>query len=308
MVTADALPYAILMAGQFSEVEGMAVPLAPDPAYRESARDFDALTGGAFSRWVTSEPKEKLSEHAVASEAVVLFDAALGKVAREHLGPPALAAGYSLGFYAAASLAGVFPMRIALEWIRRVNASMVPRFPEGDFGLAVSIGLTREELDAAFRAASLPSLEVANINNARQIVFAGFAPEVEAALRALAGRALSAKAIPLGFPLHTSYLGPVAEELAPWWRTVALMDPNIPLISPVDGAVLGAAEEIREVMLLSLTRPTDWVSVVKSVQSRGISRVLDTSGDGSLGRMTRWVSRDLHVMPYREALSGGDLP
>jgi malonyl CoA-acyl carrier protein transacylase len=296
------------MAGQFSEAEGMAMPVRMVPAFREVAGRFDALTGGSFERWVTVEPQALLSEHTVASQAVVLFDAALGTVASERFGPPSLVAGYSLGFYAAASLAGVFPMDVALEWIRRVNRAMDLRFPPGTFGLAVSIGLTREELLSAFAGASLGGLEVANINNARQLVFAGPAAEMDAALKALEGRVLSAKALPLGFPLHTSYLRPVAEEIEPWWRGVPLSDPHMPLLSPVDGSSLTDAGQVRETMLLSLTEPTDWVSVVKAAGSLGPAWVLDSSGDGSLGRMTRWVDRAMRVVPYREALAGGGPP
>jgi malonyl CoA-acyl carrier protein transacylase len=272
------------------------------------ARRFDSLTGGAFERWVTVESQPLLSQHTVASQAVVLFDAALGTLASERFGPPSLVAGYSLGFYAAASIAGVFPMELALEWIGRVNRAMDPRFPPGSFGLAVSIGLTREDLLRAFGDASLDGLEVANINNARQLVFAGPADEVDSALKILEGRVLSAKALPLGFPLHTSYLRPIAQELEPWWRSVSLSDPQVPLLSPVDGSRLTGAEQVRETMLLSLTEPTDWVSVVKAAGKAGLSWVLDTSGDGSLGRMTRWVDRSMRVVPYREALGPGGFP
>lgn len=301
----DGSRYGVFMAGQFSETEGMGMPVRLALEFREAAARFDALTGGAFERWVTVEPKGELSAHAVASEAVVLFDAALGEVARGRFGPPALVAGYSLGFYAAASLAGVFPMEVALEWIRRVNGAMARLFPAGTFGLAVSIGLTRQELLGVFAGASLGGLEVANINNARQLVFAGPSAQVESALKSLEGKALSAKAIPLDFPLHTSHLRPVAEEMEPWWRTVPLSAPRVRLLSPVDGSTLADADAVRAIMLLSLTEPTDWVAVVRAAGAEPLSWVLDTSGDGSLGRMTRWVDREMRVVPYREALAAG---
>lgn len=301
-------PYAILMAGQFSETPEMGCTLSGDSVFLDAARAFGALTGGKFPEWVTRSGADELGRHEVACEAVVLFDAALGEVARARFGAPGLVAGYSLGFYAAASLAGVFPMELALAWIRRVNAGMEARFPGGSFGLAVSIGLSRGELLDTFGAAGLRGLRIANVNNARQLVYAGPSAEVSASMRVLEGKVLSAKELPLGFPLHTPYLEPVVREVEPWWRTVELADPSLPLLSPVDGSILSRSEAVREAMLLSLTEPTDWVAVVRAVASASPEWALDTSGDGSLGRMTRWVDRGINMVPYREAFGVAGAP
>ena len=57
-------------------------------------------------------------------------------------------------------------------------------------------------------------------------------------------------------------------------------------------------------MLISLVSPTHWQAVVAEVRSMGILTVLDTSPGGELGRMARWVARDLQVLPVSSLWEG----
>ncbi len=294
-------PYAILMAGQLTARAGMGEPLLQIPAFREELASLAELVEGRLEEWLTRASQATLSDPSVAPHAVTLFEIACGRAAASLLGPPAVAAGYSLGFYAAAVLSGAISPETASEWLFRVNTAMDLSFPEGKFLTAFSIGLNRRELEETFSRKEFAGVHVANINNKGQIVFAGPADPVVQAVEALKGRTLRCETLPLKNPIHTPHMAPIRDEIREWWATREVHDPEMILLSPADGGVLRTARDIREAMPESLALPTDWVGVSKGVVREGAAWALDTSADGSLGRMTRWVVRDLKLVHYLEA-------
>jgi [acyl-carrier-protein] S-malonyltransferase len=301
---APAGPYAILMAGQLSEREGMAAGLSGHPIFERLGTSFDALTEGRFRTWVTTSPQEEISEKFTAPEVMVLYDILCGHVALERFGKPAAVAGYSLGFYAAAVLARSTTAPTVLTWLDRVNARNRDTFAPGQFKLLAVTGLGLEELRRRLTEWSLDEVEVANINNARQLVLAGSAGAIDRLTERLQGLVLDQKPLPLDIPLHTPFLEPARQAVADWWASVPAGAPVMPLLSPVNGKPIVSGASFKRHMLESLIAPTDWQAVVAEVRSMGILTVLDTSPGGELGRMARWVARDLKVLPVSSLWEG----
>ncbi len=298
-------PYALLFPGQLFERPGMGIPLRGQEGFERLLPRFQDLTKGRFVRWVTEAPAEEISERFTAPHLMVLFGCAAAEAARVRLGPPAAAAGYSLGFYSAAVFARCVALEPILRWLERVNEANACRFPPGACALASATGLSEGELKEAFAAAGLRGLEVANVNSARQIVFAGPAAEVEAGRRALEGRALECRRLPLDVPLHTPYVEAAREAVTGWWSSVPASSPTLLLPSPVDGAPVGSGEAFKRHMLESLVSPTRWDLVVETLVRKGVTRMVDLSPGGELGRASRWVCREAEVVPLVSLLGGG---
>jgi [acyl-carrier-protein] S-malonyltransferase len=289
--------YAILFPGQLSEKAGMGAPFRFHPIYKGLASSFGQLTGGRFERWVLEAGQEEISERFTAPGIVVLFDLLASEAAVYEWGPPVAVAGYSLGFYAAAVLSKCVPVSAVLTWLEKVNASNARSCPAGRYALAASTGLSEHEVTALFSEWQLGGLRVANVNNPRQLVFAGPSAEVADAVGRLAGRVLDVRILPLDVPLHTSYMEPACLEVQSWWSTVPTGAPVLPLLSPVDGRTVGSGAAFKKEMLASLQTPTRWDLVIEALAKFKPDRVLDLSPDGSLGRMARWTNRDLSVVP-----------
>jgi malonyl CoA-acyl carrier protein transacylase len=297
-------PYAILMAGQLSEKAGMGLHLSSHPVFQRLSGGFDAQTAGQFERWVTTASQAEISERFTAPTLMVLYDQICGEIAVREWGSPAVVAGYSLGFYAAAILARCLSAKAVIGWLTRVNASNARLFPPGDFALAVVTGLSIAEWEEYAARQPEGGLRIANINNAKQLVVAGPADQVKRALEHLEGVALDAHRLPIDIPLHTDYLEESRQEVMTWWSMVPAAAPHIPLLSPVDGQPIGSGAAFKREMLASLTAPTDWQGVIRTLEAMGIRRALDTSPGGELGRMARWTYRGLEVIPV-SALPGG---
>jgi [acyl-carrier-protein] S-malonyltransferase len=298
-------PYGLLFPGQLFERPGMGAPLRGEEGFERLVPRFDDLTRGQFGRWVTEAPAEEISERFTAPRLMVLFGCAAAETARVRLGPPAAAAGYSLGFYAASVFARCVALEPVLKWLDRVNESNACRFPPGSFALASVTGLTEGEVREAFSAEGLKGLEVANVNSARQVVIAGPSPEVEAAMRSLGGRALECRRLPLDVPLHTPYVEAAREAVSGWWGSVPASSPTLLLPSPVDGAPVRSGEAFKRHMLESLVSPTRWDLVVGTLAANGVTRLVDLSPGGELGRASRWVCREAEVIPLGSLLDGG---
>ncbi len=289
--------YGIMMPGQLFERRGMARYLCESPVFKRIAGGYNALTQGRFETWVTDAPQEEISERFTAPDVMVLYDCLCAEMASARFGPPAAVCGYSLGFYAAAVHARSITVQSALGWLHRVNAFNARDFAPGAFGVAAATGLSRREVEEAFSEWDLSDLFVSNVNNTRQIVFAGPSPKVDEAVQRLAKRALSVQSVPLDIPLHTPHMRRARREVEGWWSTVPAATPACELISPVDGAPVRSGRAFKREMLVSLESPTDWVSVVNTLAELDLEWVLDLSPQGELGRMARWTRRDLEVRP-----------
>lgn len=291
------IPYAILMAGQLSEQAGMGAPLCGDPVFRGLADRFNALTGHRFQHWVTQASQEEISEPFTAPSVMVLYDILCGHVACRRWGAPAAVTGYSLGFYAAAVLARCTSEAVILEWLDRVDDCNRRCFAKGQFRLAAVTGLSVEELKARLANWGLERVQIANINNARQLVVAGPKEEMAVAVERLKPLALDVRDLLLDIPLHSRYIEPAQREVAEWWTSVGASSPALTLLSPVDGSLISDGGSFKSHMLTSLVSSTHWQAVVERLKALNIRRALDVSPGGELGRMARWTYRELEVLP-----------
>jgi len=294
---------ALLFGGQLGAAPGLARRFAGEPAFGRWLQEREAAGTSDARALLLDEPCPAAADRFGAARLMVLFNSAAAAVCADRLGTPPAVAGYSLGFYAAAEAAGVAPVEVFLEWVGRVNAADASLFPPGAYATGLCVGLTREELESRLAGAGLGSLAVSGVNNRTQLLFAGPAGQVRAAAELLAPTALDVRTLPFDVPLHSRHLVPAAAEVAPWWDTVPLGDPTLPLLSPVDGAVLPSGECFRAAMLSSLTAPTDWAAVVEGLKGRVPPEALDLSPGGDLGRMSRWGWRELVVKPLSSIIS-----
>lgn len=289
--------YAILFPGQLSERAAMGAPFRFHPVYRRLAPGFGQLTRGQFERWILEAGQEEVSERFTAPGIMVLYDLLAAEVAVHEWGPPAAVAGYSLGFYAAAVLSRCVSVSAVLTWLEKVNASNARTCPPGRYALAACTGVSPSEATALFVDWGLAGLKLANVNNPRQLVFAGPAGEAAQAVERLGGRVLDVRLLPLDVPLHTAYMEQACLEVQSWWSAVPSGAPVYPLVSPVDGHLVGSGSAFKNEMLASLQSPTRWDLAVRALAALGPARLLDLSPDGSLGRMARWTDRSLQVVP-----------
>jgi acyl transferase domain-containing protein len=159
---------------------------------------------------------------------------------------PTAVLGYSLGEYAAATVAGVVPFDEAIRLVCR-RAALFDHTPHGGM-LAVLLGA--DELDPYLRRVGDPALAIAAVDGPTLCVASGPLAAVELLADELTADGVATRRLPVRHAFHSSLLAGIEEPLAAALSDVSLKPPQIPMLSNVTGGWLTDGEA---------TDPAYWV-------------------------------------------------
>lgn len=219
-----------LYAGQGSQHPGMGADLYEAyPAFREvfdnAKLDFD-LQAVCFS-----DPDSVLNQTRYTQPCMVAFAAGLTAVLQEKGVVPSVAAGLSLGEYAALCAAGVFDAQTAIDLVAFRGKAMEQAAAGVDSAMMAVLRMEREPLQAICDAASeLGIVSIANYNCPGQIVIGGEAFAVQKAVAMVkeqGGRCLPLK---VSGPFHTAFMAEAGDALHEYFKGIAFAKPQIPVL------------------------------------------------------------------------------
>jgi acyl transferase domain-containing protein/NAD(P)-dependent dehydrogenase (short-subunit alcohol dehydrogenase family) len=227
---------AFLCSGQGSQVAGAGLALAArDPAARraleEVAAAVDAATGERPLLDVLRD-EGAMSDTRWTQPATLALHVCLAAWWRARGVVPDLLVGHSIGELSAAVLAGVWSVadgaRLAVARGRLLGA-----LPRGGAMWAVLApeDVVRERLGDA-------PLDVAAVNHAAETVLAGRSEDLEAARGRFAG--LDVRPLRVSHAFHSRWVEPAQAAFHDVVRTVVAREPQVPVVSAVDGRLLGA--------------------------------------------------------------------
>ncbi|HRY44262.1 MAG TPA: ACP S-malonyltransferase [Thermoanaerobaculia bacterium] len=287
--------FAALFPGQLSEKAGMGEALAASfPRVASFFEQVSERSGVDVAGTFFGEGRPDLHADLPAQVGVFAVSvAALDVLAEEHGLYPSACAGYSLGTYAAFVGAGVLDRWAALDVLLEVERLLREKAPAGTMGFV--IGLPELEVAAELARLTRDPHEVAigNVNAAQQVVLTGRREPVLRALDHLAMHALKSEALPLGWPMHSPALAPVAAELAELVSSrIRLAFPGrAALYAPMLGRVVRSEEEARLVITSQIARTSRWADVLLAMASAGETRFVEVGPGDLLSKMHRWTLR-----------------
>lgn len=289
----------LLFPGQGTEAVGMSAGWEVHGAWVDTLRAAEARTGYPLRRLMAEGPPEDLRFQRHAPCAVLAHSVGIFRAGREAGMPlPVAAAGHSMGFYSALVAAGVVSLEAALDLIAAVEDLCEAAFAGRAMGMAFLIGAPEREVRQALLAH--PSLALSNRNGQAQFTVSGPREELEALVEALRPSTLRAGLLPVQHPLHGPHMAALLPAITRRLATVAPAEPVFPLISHVDGRMLGTGSEAWDEGLASVAQPVDWLAVVGRLRDLGAP--LAECGHGSqLAGLTRWADRDLPVTSLQGA-------
>jgi [acyl-carrier-protein] S-malonyltransferase len=266
-------------------------------------RDTWAAAGDAlgFDLWglVCDGPPEKLNETVNTQPAMLTAGVAAWRAWQADGGTvPAMMSGHSLGEYSALVAAGVLVFDDAVKLVRRRAELMQGAVPEGHGAMAAILGLDDEAVIAACESASASGIvEAVNFNSPGQVVVAGERQAVEKLIEvAKDAGARRAMLLPVSVPAHSSLMRPAGETLAASIDETAFANPEVTVISSVDGTPYSDADDVRERIKAQVYSPVRWVDTIGCINANGITSIIECGPGKVLAGLVRRIDRSLDAV------------
>ncbi|GIJ48807.1 hypothetical protein Val02_56930 [Virgisporangium aliadipatigenens] len=199
-----------------------------EPAAAVPAMDLRAMLGRAGTTHAADRPADDVTATALAQPTVFVVEYAVARLLMSWGAVPESLAGYSLGEYVAATLAGVLSLPDALKLVA-YRATLIDALPAGAM---LAVPMAPERLAPLIGEA----LDVAAVNAPGMSVVAGPAEAVADLERRLAAREVACRRLATTHAFHSRALVPVAERLTAWIAAqITLHPPRVPYVSNVTG-------------------------------------------------------------------------
>jgi [acyl-carrier-protein] S-malonyltransferase len=297
---------AFLFPGQGSQKVGMGKALFDASAEARAVfEEADEALGFRISQICFDGPESELMLTQNTQPAIVTASiAALRFLEKEKGVRPDVAAGHSLGEYAALVAAGALRFADAVRLVHLRGKSMQEAVPVGVGAMSAVIGLGREEIERACADAleGHPGeiVSPANLNGGGQVVIAGHKDAVARAGDAAKKRgAKIVKALPVSAPFHCALMQPAAEKLALELAKVAVAPFAFPVVSNVEATPNQDPGRVRELLVRQVTAPVRWEESMLAVAQAGVVRAVEL-GQGPLAGLMKRIAPTVEMLAAAE--------
>ena len=194
-----------------------------------------------------------------------------------------VAAGHSVGEFAAAAASGVLSEGDALQLVGVRGRAMAEAATREATGMSAVVGGVEADVLAKIEQHRLTA---ANRNGGGQIVAAGALES----LRALAEDVpRAARVIPLQVAgaFHTSYMASAVPVLAEAAASVSSADPALPLWTNADGSRVTSGAAYLDLLVSQIANPVRWDACMESFQQAGITGLIELTPAGALAGIAK---------------------
>jgi [acyl-carrier-protein] S-malonyltransferase len=202
---------------------------------------------------------------------------------------PDIAAGYSMGIYAAIQDAGCITFEAGLQLISAAYRSLENLSNERKYSMMVIIGLSRRDIDTLISRHRL-SVRITNQNSGHAFVISGTSEDL-VSLRNLAAQegALHIRTMETSIPYHSEFLKANALKFEKAVSETEICMPRIPVISLVDQSLLADRQAICHELVRNLHHHLNWQKTLETMLSRGITRLIECGPPTGLARNSKFI-------------------
>ncbi len=298
---------AFLFPGQGSQSVGMLSALAEQfPLVNETFSEASDVLNYDLWKLVSTGPEADLNQTDRTQPAMLAAGIATWRVWQENSDiTPSYLAGHSLGEYTALVAAGALGFAEAVKLVADRGRYMQAAVPAGEGAMAAILGLDDDVVIALCEnSATYGVVEAVNFNSPGQVVIAGSATAVNAAI-ALATEqgAKRALLLPVSVPSHCALMAPAAAQLTERLAGITLNSPTIPVIQNVMAQVSNDIEEIRDLLARQVQSPVRWVETVQYMASEGVDTLVESGPGKVLAGLTKRIDRSLTALPVFDVSS-----
>ena len=195
---------------------------------------------------------------------------------------PDVVAGHSLGEYGAVYAAGCFDLETGLWLVSQRDRFLVEAAKDVPGGMVAILKADPAEVEKAVDD-SVGSV-IANYNSPHQTVISGLRGTLGDAVSKIRGRAIR---LNVSFAAHSPYVASAGEKMRDVLDSVKLHEPEVPVVSAVDGSVLETSGAVKEALKRQMVAPVRWVKVVETLARMRVEEWIELGGGGVLTRMLK---------------------
>ena len=213
---------------------------------------------------------------------------------------PQMAAGLSLGEYAALHCAGVFDAETAIRLVSIRGRAMADAAEGIDCRMTAVLGLERDVLKQCCEEAAAvtgQSVSIANYNCPGQIVIAGEAAGVDKAgeLAQICG-AKRCMSLPVSGPFHTRFMEPAGEKLAETFADMAFGNMAFPVLFNAVGREKTEDESVADLLIRQVSGSVYFEDSLKAMEAAGIDTVIEIGPGKALSGFVRKTCKGMRVL------------
>ncbi|HEV7886631.1 MAG TPA: ACP S-malonyltransferase [Acidimicrobiales bacterium] len=286
----------LVFPGQGSQFVGMVDAWLAHPAAAAVIEEANAVFGEDLAAMGRDE--KALARTDVVQPVTLACELAAFRVLSDKGVDVAVAAGHSLGEFAALAAAGVITTAGAFDTVRVRSRAMQAASDSGEGAMMAIVGMSPEDAAAiCAEAAQGDVLLVANENSPVQTVLSGSAEAIGRAEELARERKARAIRLPLPGAFHSPLMEPARQEVEAAIGRLDFAEPRFPVIPNATGQPTTDPDALRDALLVHLVSPVHWIDTMQAMQGLGVSKLVE-AGPGSV--LTKLAKR---CVPDLEAVS-----
>lgn len=281
--------------GQGSQYHGMGQELyESEPIFKQTIDEADQIVDFDLKELMFDE-NEKLHQTEYTQPALLAMEVGLTRLLAAKGIKPDVAAGLSLGEYAALVASGALDFAETVRLVQKRGRFMTEAVPSGKGAMAAIMGLNRQSVITVCKQFEDQGVIVpANYNMPGQIVIAGEKQVLDQAVDSFI-QAGAKRVIPLNVsgPFHSELLEPAAVNLAEELQHVSLSPMTIPVVTNLTGSVIASSEEIVPTLIQQVKSPVYWEECIATMIQMGVDHFVEVGPGRTLCSFIKKIDRSV---------------
>jgi len=276
---------AFLFPGQGSQIVGMGADLFDE--FPQKVSEANEILGYSLSDLCMNGPEDQLGQTQHTQPALYLVSYLHAQSISMESGEPAMAAGHSVGEFAALAHAGAFTFADGLRMVAK-RGEIMSRVSGG--GMAAVIALDAEKIMEVLVGNGFTGIDLANFNSPGQIVISGPAAEISESLAPLkeAGAKL---VVPLKVSgaFHSRMMEDPAIRFGEFLKDFSFQETKIPVYANVTAAPYPDNSSISETLIRQIHSPVRWSDTILAMRSAGADAFQECGPGKVLTKLLRQI-------------------